>query len=252
MLPHVLLVQFRTSTETARLELESVGRELGTTVVVRTASALDGELTWNNPRVLLDGVSGVILGGSGDFDFDGCRDVADPARIQSYELLDQLRPLLDYIFEHDVPTLGICFGHQLIGAYKGVTVHHDPTQSKMKSHQVELLVDTVDHSLLQDLPRSFSAQYGHKDVLATVPVDARLVMCGGDCCQISALAYQKNIYTVQFHPELSVADMYKRVETTPGYLPEGCTVEALFEDSPAANRLLHNFASLVISQSDQY
>lgn len=115
----ILLVQFRASVVTASLEQESISRELGPGIQVRCISALDENIPWQLPAEVLIGIDGVIFGGSGDYDFDGGRLRNDVARSTSYVFLEKLRPLLDHIFLHDVPTLGICYGHQIIGAYAG-------------------------------------------------------------------------------------------------------------------------------------
>ncbi len=245
MLPTILLIQFRSTATTANLERDSIARELGEGVILRTISALDTTLPWADPAGVLASATGVIFGGSGDFDFDGKREDTDPAKVMSYQFLTQLTPLITHIFEQDIPTIGICYGHQLLGAFAGVPVTHDPVQSKTKSHEVQLLAEAHDFFLFTDVPDTFSAQYGHKDVLARVPDGAVLVMHGGEACQVTALRYRNNIYTMQFHPELSVADMKKRMEATPGYLPEGVVVEELFTDSPDAHRILRNFGTLV-------
>jgi GMP synthase (glutamine-hydrolysing) len=189
-----------------------------------------------------------VLGGSGDFDFDGGRNEDDVARIGSARLLERLEPLCTYVFETDFPTLGICFGHQLLGAYAGATVRHDPQQRKSRSHPVQVVAPHKT-ALLSGVPESFYAHYGHKDSLDRVPEGAHLLIQGGDACRVSALQYGNNIYTTQFHPELTVADMRKRLELLPGYLPEGVQVEEVFTPDTHSNTILQNFAVLVRNHS---
>lgn len=111
IIPRIIVIQFRLRNNTVALEQQSIVREIRSDVALDFHSALDGTLSWNDPKTLLLGYSGVIFGGSGDFDFDGGRLDQDQAKTRSYQMLEQLRPLLDYIFKHDVPTLGICYGH---------------------------------------------------------------------------------------------------------------------------------------------
>ncbi len=241
----ILCIQFRKSNTASLLEQKSITREIGTKVAVVFVSALDTTLEWGRPEELMTPYRGVILGGSGDFDFDGSRTKDDPARDASYVLLEQLRPLFFYIFTHDVPTLGICFGHQILGAFAGVVVHSDSKQKKIKSHEVLLCEEACNSPLFNDVPQTFKAQYVHKDVLSSVPKGAVLLVEGGDSCCISALRYKNNIYSTQFHPELNLSDLAERTELFPGYLPEGVSAQDVFEESFEANKILKNFAKLV-------
>lgn len=241
----ILCIQFRKSSIAALLEQKSITREIGTEVAVVFVSALDTTLEWDRPEELMVPYRGVILGGSGDFDFDGSRAKDDPARDASYVLLEQLRSLFLYIFNHDVPTLGICFGHQILGAYAGVDIHSDSKQKKIKSHEVLLCEEACMSPLFTDIPQTFKAQYVHKDVLSAVPNGAVLLVEGGDSCCISALRYKNNIYSTQFHPELNLSDLTERTELFPGYLPEGVLVQDVFEESFEANKILKNFGKLV-------
>lgn len=245
MQPKILLIQFRHNLIHGELEAASIVRELGAGVDVVRISALDERIDWSLPAEVLLTFDGVILGGSGDFDFDGARECNDAAKVRSYALLEQLRPLFDYIFARDFPTLGICFGHQMVGAYAGAKVRHDPRQKKSRSHQVSIVGQTAP-ALLQGIATTFYAQYGHKDSLDQVPVGARLLLHGGVECQVSALHYLTNIYTTQFHPELTVDDMRKRLQLLPGYLPDGVDVSQVFTDDTNASRMLRNFTALVM------
>lgn len=241
----ILGIQFRKNETSKQLERDSIRRELGERVQVDFVDALDASLLWNQPEILLGSYHGLILGGSVDFDFDGGRSDDDADRRISYELLERLQPLFAYVFEHDIPTLGICYGHQILGAFAGAQVVNDDGQKKSRSHEVKLLVDADDHFLFTDLPSQFFAHYGHKDSLDRVPEGAVLLMEGGEQCRVSALRYQQNIYTTQFHPELTVSDMVLRIQNSPGYLPEGAVVEELFKDDPNSNKILRNFGVLV-------
>lgn len=238
--PTILLVQFRQLPQAGRLEYASIVREVGDVADVVTISGVADDIL---SAVRL--VDGVILGGSGDYDFDGARPVDDPVRDQTEAVRRGMVPALDYLFGKNVPTFGICFGHQLMGAFHGVRVYHDRIQSKQRTHVVSLQPDGQAHRLCASLPLAFGAQYGHKDVLAYVPSCARLLAQGGEACRISALAYSDTIVSTQFHPELTVEDVHHRVAHIPHYLPDGVTVDDTFQDAPHARTMLQNFARMV-------
>lgn len=246
---HILIIQFRTREVTAALEEASIVRELGEGIAVSCLSALDEHSSWQEPTTILQKVDGVIFGGSGDYDFDGGRPDDDKAKAISYIFLEKLRPLLDYIFTHDIPTLGICYGHQIIGAYAGATVVNDETQKKSRSHEVAVVVDKDIYCICTDVPDTFYAHYGHKDSLDRVPDGAVLLMKGGESCKVSALCYKQNIFTTQFHPELTIDDLRLRMEASPGYLPEDVAIEELFVNASSSNTILKNFGTLVRSKA---
>jgi GMP synthase-like glutamine amidotransferase len=244
----ILTIQFRTNIAAIAQEQRGIQRELGEGVVVDYLSALDTGVAWQSPERVLAGYHGLILGGSGDLDFDGNRPADDEVRQLSLIVLRRLQDLFRYLFDHDVPTLGICYGHQILGAFAGAQVRYDERQKKVCSHQLQVVVDKNEHLILSDLPATISAHYGHKDVLDRVPEGAVLLMTGGSQCQVSALRYKKNIYTVQFHPELRFVDIVERVKSS-GYLPEGVRAEEVFQDDPNSHRLLYNFGQLVIGSN---
>jgi GMP synthase (glutamine-hydrolysing) len=246
MMPTVLLIQFRKNQTAAELEFTSMCRQCAGLVALERVSALDEGALWHDPEGIMAPYQGVIFGGSGDFDFDGGRDPGDEAVTMSFAILDRLTPLLHHIFIHDIPTLGICFGHQLLGAFRGAVVVHDYEQKKTRSHSVRLAASPEDHQLLQGLPDTFDAHYVHKDSLDRVPEGASLLMDGGVECRFSALRYGTNIYSTQFHPELTFEDVLVRVDLFPGYLADGVNPEAVFSKSTESNTVLRNFAALVV------
>lgn len=241
----VLVIQFRTNPVAIAQERVSIFRGLGGCVEVEFVDALDLSIDWNCPEVIMKNYQGIILGGSGDLDFDGNRPEGDLVKRISLELLGKLRPLFQYLFDNDIPTLGICYGHQIIGAFAGAQVHCDEAQRKTCSHEVKLIVDKNNHVLFTNVPDSFYAHYGHKDVLDKVPEGAVLLMSGGERCKVTALQYKNNIYTVQFHPELTFSEMVQRMRCSERYLPEGVLAEEIFKDDSHSNTILHNFCRLV-------
>ncbi len=245
----ILAIQFRKSPTSALLEQQSVVREIGASAVVDFVSALEDSLAWDYPESFMEAYQGVILGGSGDFDFDGGRDEFDEAKQISFVFLEKLRPLCAYIFRHDIPTLGICYGHQIVGAFAGAQVINDHEQKKSRSHEVTLVVDKNEHRIFADVPDSFFAHYGHKDSLDRVPEGAILLIEGGRECKVSALRYKNNIFTTQFHPELTFEDMILRIEASPGYLPEGVVAEEVFRKDPHSNKIIQNFGTFVVEEA---
>lgn len=246
--PRVFVLQFRRSATAVAGEQAGLLRACGEGSAFVFIDALDPlVLDWDEPAAFMPQFSGVILGGSGDFDFDGGRDHNDENRRQSELFLERLRPLFAYMFEHDVPTFGICYGHQLLGAYAGVAVRHDTTQAKTGSHQVTVVAGQETDPLFAGLPSSFAGHYGHKDVLAAVPPGATQILIGGERCMHSGLRYQRHIYSVQFHPELTAATMIDRINNSPGYLPDGIKAEDLFVADDRSEQLLRNFIEYVVS-----
>lgn len=245
----ILFIQFRKNSESVEQEQACVVRDAGVYADVDFLSALDNTIDWNFPETIMENYQGLILGGSGEFYFDGGRAEEDPDRKISYEFLGKLRPLFQYVFDRDIPTLGICYGHQLLGAFAGAQVKVDHSQKKVSSHTVKLMINKNDYFLFSDIPESFEAQYAHKDVLDRIPEGATLLMNGGDTCKISALRFKNNIYTTQFHPELTYEDMVSRLKRCPDYLPEGKVAEEMFSETPHATHILENFGKLVAAQA---
>jgi GMP synthase-like glutamine amidotransferase len=208
-------------------------------------NTLDESLPWKNPQELLDGALGVIFGGSGEFDFDGGRGDDDPARLTAHAIRDRVKMFIEYLFTNNIPTLGICFGHQIIGELRDAKVVNDTAQKKVGTHNVILNEEGKQDPLLKDAPGSFDAQYGHKDSLSSLPVGG-VVLASADNCTYSIVRYSDKIYTLQFHPELNAQDVVRKLANSPGYLPEGVAPESIIRESKDASAILPRFVGSIV------
>lgn len=245
----ILIIQFKNDVASIESEQATIERELSALADLRFVNALNEVHDWNNPADLLHEFSGVMLCGSAELYFDGKYEDTHPFKATSYELLNKLHIFLSYIFEHDIPTLAICYGHQMLGVFAGATVLCDENQGKTGSYELNLIVDKSEHFLFSDLPKSFLAHYVHKDSLDRVPAGAELIASGGERCRVSALRYKNNIYSTQFHPELTYERILKRIKQLPDYLPEGTAAEEIFKNDVCSNTILHNFGKFVAKQA---
>jgi GMP synthase (glutamine-hydrolysing) len=152
---------------------------------------------------------------------------------------------LDRLHEHDVPTLGICFGHQLLGLMAGGRVDRNPGgrelgpvrmrvlgPSPLLDVEGEVVVNASHVDSVQDLP-------GHTSTLGRTRLEANALV------QFGARSWG-----VQFHPEFDreITSCYVR-ERRAAILAEGLDPESLLlgaEDSPEARRVIPNFLRRVV------
>lgn len=241
----ILVIQSRSRPEMVESEQGEYTRALeGTGYYPVFKNALDTSVRWNEPISVLEESAGVIFGGSGEYDFDGGRDASDPARMTSQTILTRMEPVLEYLFENVIPTLGICYGHQIIGEWKGGSVANDHGQKKTGTHPVSLTEEGKEDLLFSGMPATFLAQYGHKDSLTSLPQGATLIASGSQCA-FSGLRYAPGIYTFQFHPELTANDVARKLEHSPGYLPEGVELTDIIRESPESSTLIPRFVALL-------
>ena len=109
------------------------------------------------------------------------------------------QPEMDLVRRLDLPFLGICFGHQLIGATYGSEVV-DLGHSVRELKEIKLLGNDP---LFDGLPRSIRVSESHRQALSRVPEGFRHL---GESAtsQVEAIGHQtRPIYGLQFHPERS-------------------------------------------------
>lgn len=109
------------------------------------------------------------------------------------------QPEMDLVKKLDLPLLGICFGHQLIGAAYGTEIT-DLGQTIRAFKEVKLLSDDL---VFDGLPKTIRVSESHRQALANVPSGFRH-LAESSTARVEAIAHEtRPIYGLQFHPERS-------------------------------------------------
>lgn len=183
----------------------------------------------------------VVLGGAmGNMDTD------------RYPWLEDVRETLRIATRHDLPTLGICLGAQLLAASLGGTVAVGGAGMEAGAVEITTTPEARDDPLLGGLPSRFSVGAMHGDEIHTLPPGAAWLATSP---QYPHQAFRsRNSWGVQFHPEVSPdrydcwtelaisgdpdrSDDLRRIATT--FRREYPVIEAV------ASRFFHSFFEVV-------
>lgn len=106
---------------------------------------------------------------------------------------------MQLVRELNLPFLGICFGHQLIGSAYGTEVR-DLGHTVRALKNVRLLCDDP---VFDGLPDNIRVSESHRQALADVPKGFRH-LADSSTSRVEVIAHEtRPIYGVQFHPERS-------------------------------------------------
>lgn len=102
------------------------------------------------------------------------------------------------IFELGIPVLGICYGAQLMTYLLGGEVSQAPVREYGKT---EIEVETTS-KLFTNVSNKTICWMSHTDYISR-PADGFSIIAHSDACPVAALEnVEKNLYAVQFHPEV--------------------------------------------------
>ncbi len=103
------------------------------------------------------------------------------------------------IFELGIPILGICYGHQLTAYILGGEV----AKGKVREYGSATVKFSAKKVIFKDVSDKENAWMSHFDQVTKMPEGFEVVASTEDC-PIAAMAdYKRNIYCVQFHPEVT-------------------------------------------------
>lgn len=196
----------------------------------------------------------VLIGGSGDYSAAGAAVPSDADRPADW--LARAFDALRHLHALGKPTFASCWGFQAFCRAMGGRCVHDPANAELGPVEMTLTADgqadPLFGPLATDSGGAFLAHSGHEDRVTTLPAGAVLLASSARVPQQAVRFAGKPIYATQFHPELSAAAFFQRVEAYPRYVEQiaGVPLERFRErlrETPAANQLLPRFANLVLA-----
>jgi GMP synthase (glutamine-hydrolysing) len=164
------------------------------------------------------------------------------------------RALLADVVALDVPTLGVCLGHQLAAVALGGTVERNPSGRTIGPVPVRLTAAAAFDALLSGFDGLPAIHY-NDDVVLEVPSGATVLATLPDG-RPQAIRFGPSAWGVQFHPETSpeVFGAWLRWDSPDGLTPEQ---EALLGEVSEAREVLRaawqplaeRFASVVLADA---
>ena len=144
------------------------------------------------------------------------------------------------------PTLGVCFGHQLLGQALGGACIRNPRGREIGTLPIERLPAGADDPLLADLPPVFEANVTHLDTVSVLPPGAiALARSGQEDHQ--AVRFGERCWGLQFHPEVDRDVMCGYLEARREILTaEGRDVDRMVaeaRETPLARVILARFVA---------
>ncbi len=181
-------------------------------------------------------ISGVIITGS-------------PAMVTDrHEWSEALATYLQGLKELAIPTLGICFGHQLLAHAFGGTVANHPGGREMGTTRVRLTSAAAMDVLLQGFEESFDVHTSHLQSVTILPAGSE-ILASNDFEQHHAVRFARNIWGLQFHPEFDEDVMRAYIEERDeALLREQLDPHSLLQavrETPTAKSVLLAFSRLL-------
>lgn len=110
------------------------------------------------------------------------------------------------ILKLGIPILGICYGCQLICWMEGGAVDTAPV-----SEYGKIKISCKKSRLFKDIPKESIVWMSHTDYISEVPKGYKTVASSANCPCAAMENEKKNIYAVQFHPEVTHSEYGNKI-----------------------------------------
>lgn len=142
------------------------------------------------------------------------------------------------ILELDIPVLGICYGHQIIGYHfgkvkPGLSREYGKTKMKVKDNG----------TLLKKLEKVETVWMSHGDLISELPKDFKVLAETEECKFASFENDEKRLYGVQFHPE--VTHTKKGIEILKNFIFKICKAEKSWDMKSMKDEFIKEIKDLV-------
>ena len=149
-----------------------------------------------------------------------------------------------------VPLLGICYGHQLLGRAMGGQVGYHPRGKEVGTFDIRLRAACDEDPLFSGLPERFPVHTTHSQSVLALPPEA-VLLAENDFEPHHAFRFGPCAWGVQFHPEYDSRIMrdylLAQAEGLTGAGREPATLLSAIRETPEANSILQKFASLALA-----
>jgi GMP synthase (glutamine-hydrolysing) len=145
-----------------------------------------------------------------------------PLHLDRWPYLQDEINLIKAAVDANKAILGICLGAQLIGEALGAKTQRSP-QREIGVLPVELLPDAAHDPVFSQLPSTFLVMHWHND-MPGIPKDARILAKSAGC-PYQAFSVGDRIYGLQFHLEMTAANIQEMLRHCEADLEPGPYVE---------------------------
>jgi len=149
----------------------------------------------------------------------------------------------------EIPLLGICYGHQLLGRAMGGQVGYHPQGKEVGTFDIRLRPECRKDPLFTRLPAHFPAHTTHSQSVLALPPGA-ILLAENDFEPHHAFRLGSCAWGVQFHPEYDSRIMRDYILAQAESLTDtGREPDALLSavrETPEANSILQKFARLAL------
>ncbi len=111
------------------------------------------------------------------------------------------------VLDLDIPVLGICYGAQLIAYMAGGKVQ----KSEHSGEYGKTTLHTEEDKLFRDIPETSICWMSHTDYISELPDDYVKTAYTGQCPYAGIRHREKQIYAIQFHPEVTHTEYGKQI-----------------------------------------
>ncbi|MDF1664090.1 MAG: gamma-glutamyl-gamma-aminobutyrate hydrolase family protein [Planctomycetota bacterium] len=154
------------------------------------------------------------------------------------------------LLEKDIPVLGVCFGHQMICTVRGGQVTKSNRGYEVGTVTLQATAEGLADPLFGPLFRDeeMLVNESHGDSVSVLPDDT-IILAKNDHDGFQALRHSEKVWSVQFHPEIGLAEAKAVMEDyRPSLESKGLNVDNLLEsaqETPDARSVIQHFVSYV-------
>ena len=183
----------------------------------------------------LESIGAIIITGSHDMVTD------------KEEWSEQLKGWLQETAYLQIPTLGICYGHQLLAEAFGGKVDYHPKGIEIGTATISLTAAAKADPLFSCLSSEIAGHVTHSQTVITLPENA-VVLASNSFENHHAFKLNDHIYGVQYHPEFTAGIIRAYIEKQKVHLEQaGFDIEELHNsviENDFGKRLLQCFVSI--------